>query len=132
HRSDGTNVGGLRALARLAELVLDLRALREGTEAVTRDAREVDEGVLPPVVRGDEAEALLVAEPLDDTSCHTTPPHCWSDARGGAAGHCLPACSNAARGATTAGFIPDAGTRGRSARAGRGRAAARAAVHAPA
>src|SRR3954471_21326704 len=47
HRSDGTNVGGLRALARLAELVLDLRALREGTEAVTRDAREVDEGVLP-------------------------------------------------------------------------------------
>src|SRR3954451_23222953 len=92
HRSDGTNVGGLRALARLADLVLDLRALHERAETVTRDAREVDEGVLAPVVRGDEAEALLVAEPLDDTSCHTTPPHCWSDARGGAAGHCLPAC----------------------------------------
>src|SRR5829696_7966302 len=67
---DGPDVRGLRALAGLAELVLHLRAFRKGAEAV----------------------ALLVAEPLDDTSCHTTPPHCWIDARGGAAGHCLPAC----------------------------------------
>ena len=65
-------------LPRLAELVLDLRALRERAEAVTRDTREVDERVLPPVVRGDEPEALLVAEPLHDTSCHTTPPHSGS------------------------------------------------------
>src|SRR4051812_50230449 len=35
----------------------------------------MDERVLPPVIGGDEPEALLVAEPLHDTSCHTTPPH---------------------------------------------------------
>ena len=40
-----------------------------------RDPGEVDERVLPSVIRGDEPEALLVAEPLHDTSCHTTPPH---------------------------------------------------------
>src|SRR5829696_8062609 len=106
---DRPDVRGLRALAGLAELVLHLRAFREGAETVTRDTREVHERILPPVVRGDEAEALLVAEPLDDTSCHTTPPHCWSDARGGAAGHCLPACfSPPVRADTSAGVIPAA------------------------
>src|SRR6185503_8617607 len=89
---DDPDVGCLRALARLAELVLDLCAFRERAETVTRDPREVDKRILPPVVRGDEAEALLVAEPLDDTSCHTTPPHYLVDARGGAALHCHPAC----------------------------------------
>src|SRR5918994_4379270 len=90
---DDPDVGGLRALAGLAELVLDLRTLREGAEAVTRDTREVHERILPPVVRGDEAEALLVAEPLDDTSCHTTPPHCWIDARGVLPGTAFPHAS---------------------------------------
>src|SRR5215211_345932 len=80
---DDPDVGCLRALAGLAQLVLDLRALRERAEAVTRDTREVHERVLPPVVRGDEPEALLVAEPLDDTSCHTTPPHCFLSMREG-------------------------------------------------
>src|SRR5215217_9070923 len=89
---DDPDVGCLRALAGLAELVLDLRALRERAEAVTRDTREVHECILPPIVWGDEAEALLVAEPLDDTSCHTTPPHCLNRCARGAAGHCLPAC----------------------------------------
>src|SRR5215216_8197603 len=89
---DDLDVRGLRALAGLAELVLDLRALRERAETVTRDTREVHERILSPVVGGDETEALLVAEPLDDTSCHTTPPHCLNRCARGAAGHCLPAC----------------------------------------
>ena len=42
-----------------------------------------------PVIRGDEPEALLVAEPLHDTGA--IPALLWSYARGGAAGHCLPA-----------------------------------------
>src|SRR5215217_2937463 len=89
---DDLDVRGLRALAGLAELVLHLRALGERAETVTRNTREVHERILSPVVGGDEAEALLVAEPLDDTSCHTTPPHCWIECARGAAGHCLPAC----------------------------------------
>src|SRR4051794_19560478 len=66
------DVRRLRALRAFAELVLDLRTLRERAEAVARDRGEVDERVLAPVVRGDEAEALLVAEPLDDTGSHQT------------------------------------------------------------
>src|SRR3954452_18240075 len=67
---DDPDVGRLRALGGLAQLVLDLRALHQGAEAVARDSREVHERVLPPVIRGDEPEALLVAEPLDDTGWH--------------------------------------------------------------
>src|SRR6476620_9932048 len=89
---DDPDVGRLRALGGLADLVLDLRALYEGAEAVARDTREVDERVLAPVIGGDEPEALLVAEPL-----HHTGGHCRTlliedrDARG-VLGHCHPAC----------------------------------------
>src|SRR5919109_1338337 len=89
---DDLDVRGLRALGGLAELVLDLRAFRQRAESLTRDTREVHERILPPVIGGDEPEALLVAEPLDDTSCHTTPPHCLTRCARGAAWHCLPAC----------------------------------------
>src|SRR5687768_6856789 len=68
---DNPDVGRLRALGGLAKLVLDLRALGEGTEAVTRDTGEVHECILAPVIRGDEPEALLVAEPLHDTGSQT-------------------------------------------------------------
>src|SRR5215211_5387256 len=59
---DDPHVRRLRALAGLTQLVLDLRTFGERPEAIARNAREVDEGVLPSVVRGDEPEALLVAE----------------------------------------------------------------------
>src|SRR4051794_22139285 len=67
---DDPDVGGLRSLGGIAHLVLDLRALGEGAEAVAGDPREVHERVLAPVVRGDEPEALLVTEPLHHTGGH--------------------------------------------------------------
>src|SRR4029079_11861970 len=67
---DDPYVRRLGALTGLTQLVLDLRALRKRAETVTRDTREVHKGVLPSVIRSDEPEALLVAEPLHDTSCH--------------------------------------------------------------
>src|ERR671927_269242 len=64
------HVRGVRALGALLRVVRDLRTLGEGTEAVPLDCREVDEEVLAPVLRRDEAEALLVAEPLDGSDGH--------------------------------------------------------------
>src|SRR5829696_5647729 len=46
---DDPDVRGLRALRARAELELDLRALRQGLEAIARDAGEVDERVLASV-----------------------------------------------------------------------------------
>src|SRR4051794_2324766 len=81
------DVRGLWALRALAELVLDLGALGQRAEPVTRDRREVDERVLAPIVGGDESEALLVAEPLHDTGSHQTEtPRCPA-----CEGHSLPA-----------------------------------------
>src|SRR5262245_40847568 len=57
---DGPYVRSLGTLRALTELEGDLRALLKGAEAVPLDPREVDERVLPPVVGGDEPEALLV------------------------------------------------------------------------
>src|ERR671910_3254986 len=67
---DDSHVGCLGALRAFAELVLDLRALRERTESVALDGGEVDERVLAAIIGGDEAEALLVAEPLHDSGWH--------------------------------------------------------------
>src|SRR3954452_4582726 len=72
---DDPDVRRLGALAGLTQLVLHLRTFGERAEAIARNAREMHEGVLPSVIGSDEPEALLVAEPLHDTSCHTTPPH---------------------------------------------------------
>src|SRR3954471_21699549 len=69
---DGPDVGGLRPLRALAELVLDLRAFGEGAEPVAEDRREVHERIFAAVVGRDETEALLVAEPLDRTGSHQT------------------------------------------------------------
>src|SRR5215207_212128 len=69
---DDPDVGGLRSLRAFAQLIFDLRALGEGAEPVAGDGREMDERVLPSVIRRDEAEALFVAEPLHDTRRHLT------------------------------------------------------------
>src|SRR5688500_4523584 len=50
---DHSHVGCLWALLAFAELVLDLRALREGTESVALDGGEVHESVLTALVGGD-------------------------------------------------------------------------------
>src|SRR5919199_2679990 len=71
YRSD---VLRLHALAPLGRLVRHLGALVEGLEALARYARVVHEEVLAPVVRGDEAVALLVTEPLYRSLGHIPEP----------------------------------------------------------
>src|SRR5690606_41290948 len=61
---DADDVLSLRALRLLDDVELDPVALGEGPEAGALDRRVVDEAVLRSVLRGDEAEALLVVEPL--------------------------------------------------------------------
>src|SRR5688500_9046229 len=68
--ADGHDVRCLGALLALAHLELDLRALGEGAKAVTRDRAEVDEDILAAPVRGDEAIALRVVEPLHGSGRH--------------------------------------------------------------
>src|SRR5215211_257856 len=67
---DGLDVRRVRALGALLGVVGDLRALGQRLEAAALDGGVVDEEVLALVVRGDEAEALLVAEPLHGSGCH--------------------------------------------------------------
>src|SRR3954466_4914052 len=56
----GGDVDGLRPLVTRLCVGGDLRAPREPLEAVRVDPRVVDEEVLAALVRGDEAEALVV------------------------------------------------------------------------
>src|SRR3954462_15459843 len=73
HRElDLSDVEGLRALVAAADLEVHLRAFLQRTKAVAVDVAVVDEKVLAPVLRGDEAEALVVVEPLDGSSCHVS------------------------------------------------------------
>ena len=62
----------LEALLTLRTLVTSkvTRCLLQGFEAVHIDYGEVREQVFATIVRGDEAEAFSVIEPLDGTSCH--------------------------------------------------------------
>src|SRR5689334_18615555 len=46
-------------------LVGDLGALGQRAITIAVDAREMDEQIAPPIVRRDEAETLVVTEPLD-------------------------------------------------------------------
>src|SRR3954453_13928318 len=64
------DVDGLRALVARLGVIRDLRALGEGAEAVRVDAGVVHEEVLAPLVGRDEAEALVVVEPLNDSGGH--------------------------------------------------------------
>src|SRR4051794_24477458 len=68
------DVDGLRALVAGLGVVGDLRVLGQQLEAVGVDAGVVDEEVLATVVRRDEAEALVVVEPLDGSGSHDVPP----------------------------------------------------------
>jgi hypothetical protein len=54
----------LQALPAFGYLVADLLALVEGLEPAALYAGVVDEEILAPLIRGDEAVALLLAEPL--------------------------------------------------------------------
>ena len=54
------------------------RTLAERLVAVADDAAVMDEEVLAGLVGGDEAEALLVAEPLHGTGCHAFVLRCVS------------------------------------------------------
>src|SRR5215207_8383190 len=71
---EGLDVRRVRALGALLGVVGDLGALGERLEAAALDGGVVDEQVLALVVRGDEAEALLVAEPLHGSGCHLLAP----------------------------------------------------------
>src|SRR5919109_245758 len=106
--SDRAHVRGLRSLGSLAELVLDLRSLAERTEAVAFDGGEMDERVLPAVIRGDEPESLLVAEPLHDSGCHLVQHLRCGRTRcaEGCCRHCLPACSRRPGSGPDGRFIP--------------------------
>jgi hypothetical protein len=64
------DVDGLGALVAGLGVVGHSRTLGEGAEAVGVDATVVDEQVLAAFIRSDEAEALVVVEPLDGSLCH--------------------------------------------------------------
>src|SRR4051794_27854645 len=68
------DVDGLRALVAGLGVEGNLRALSQRLEAVGVDAGVVDEEVLAALVRGDEAEALVVVEPLHGSGSHDFPP----------------------------------------------------------
>src|SRR3954453_8368695 len=108
---DDPDVGRLGALAGLTQLVLDLRTFGERAEAIARNAREVHERVLPTVIGGDEPEALLVAEPLHDTCCHTTPPHSVSLCARWCCRALPSRMLNRPSGGPTRGFIPGSAAR---------------------
>src|SRR3954451_1220602 len=71
---DRPDVDCLRTLVAGLRLVLHARALGERAVAVGFDAAVVDEEVLAAFIGCDEAEALLVAEPLNGALCHVFPP----------------------------------------------------------
>src|SRR3954451_14480857 len=72
-RLERRDVDGLGALVPGLGVEADARALGEGLEALGVDAGVVDEEVLARIVRRDEAEALVVVEPLDGSGCHVFP-----------------------------------------------------------
>src|SRR3954452_23315481 len=77
------HVDGLGPLVAGLGVIGDLRALGQRLEAAGVDAGVVDEEVLATVVRRDEAEALVVVEPLDGSGCHVIPPRLCACERGG-------------------------------------------------
>src|SRR5215210_4028535 len=64
------HVDGLGALVPGLSVVGNLRALGQRLESAGVDAAVMDEEVLASLVRGDEAEALVVVEPLDGSGGH--------------------------------------------------------------
>src|SRR3954453_23157431 len=68
--SDLGDVDRLRSLVAALLLVGDARALGQRAVPVAVDARVMDEQVAAALVGGDEAEALVVAEPLHGAGRH--------------------------------------------------------------
>src|SRR6478672_2949801 len=68
--SDLLNVRCGRALLALLLVVAHFRALGERLEAAALYRRMVDEEILAALVRRDEAESLVVVEPLNGSCCH--------------------------------------------------------------
>ena len=64
------DVDRLRSLGPVLGFVVHARAVGERAEAGAVDRRVVDEQVLAALVRGDEAEALVIVEPLDGSRRH--------------------------------------------------------------
>src|SRR5580704_443130 len=67
------DVDRLRPLRTGLLLIRNLDSLGQRAIAVPHDASEMNEQVAPAVIGRDEAEALVVAEPLDGTRCHVLP-----------------------------------------------------------
>src|SRR3954447_25280835 len=67
------DVDRLGPLVALLLLVGDPRSLRQRAIPVRVDAAVMDEQVAVALVRGDEPEPLVVAEPLDDAGGHAQP-----------------------------------------------------------
>src|SRR4051794_315393 len=70
---DLLDVDGLGALVAHLLFVRDLRSFGEGAIPVADDARVVDEQVSAALIGRDEAEALVVAEPLHGSGGHMQP-----------------------------------------------------------
>src|SRR5689334_9198651 len=70
---DGLDVGRRGTLRALLGLEAHLRALGERPEAAALDRAVMYEHVLAGVIRRDEAEALVVGEPLHGSGCHLAP-----------------------------------------------------------
>src|SRR3954453_18442162 len=69
-RLERRDVDGLGALVPGLSVVRDLRTLGQRLETAGVDAGVVDEKVLPAVIGSDEAEALVVVEPLYGSGRH--------------------------------------------------------------
>src|SRR4051794_16091495 len=67
---EGLYVRRVRALGATLGVVAHLRALGQRPVAVAADRAVMHEQILALIVRGDEAEALLVTEPLDGSGSH--------------------------------------------------------------
>src|SRR4051794_35009978 len=72
--SDLLDVRCSRALLTLLLVVAHLRALSKRLEAAALDRRVMNEEVLTAFIRSDEAEALVVVEPLNGSCCHVSFP----------------------------------------------------------
>ena len=69
-RSESADVLGLGALGALGDVELDTRVILEGLEPGAGDRGVVDEDVSASAILCDEAEALVVVEPLDGSLRH--------------------------------------------------------------